>query len=51
MADAVFSYSQAQNLRDVRDIQNMILGAYEQDLSKNASVSIVSKIRIAWNSR
>lgn len=50
MPEAVLSYSQAHDLKDVRDIQNMILAAYEQDFSKHAPVSIVPKIRMVWNS-
>lgn len=50
MPEAVSSYSQAHDLEDVRNIQNMILAAYEQDFSKHAPVSIVPKIRMVWNS-
>ncbi|MFR8039674.1 MAG: ATP-binding protein [Anaerovoracaceae bacterium] len=50
MPEAVLSYSQAHDLEDVRNIQNMILAAYEQDFSKHAPVSIVPKIRMVWNS-
>ena len=50
MPEAVLSYSQAHDLKDVRNIQNMILAAYEQDFSKHAPVSIVPKIRMVWNS-
>ena len=50
MPEAVLSYSHKQDLKDVRDIQNMILAAYEQDFSKHALVSIVPKIRMVWNS-
>ena len=50
MPEAVLSYSHKQDLKDVRDIQNMILAAYEQDFSKHAPVSIVPKIRMVWNS-
>lgn len=50
MPEAVLSYSQAHDLEDVRNIQNMILAAYEQDFSKHAPASIVPKIRMVWNS-
>ncbi len=50
MPEAVSSYSQVHDLEDVRNIQNMILAAYEQDFSKHAPVSIVPKIRMVWNS-
>ena len=39
-----------QDLEAVRNIQDMILAAYEQDFSKHAPVSIVPKIRMVWNS-
>ncbi len=50
MPEAVLNYSQEQDLKVVRNIQDMILAAYEQDFSKHAPVSIVPKIRMVWNS-
>ena len=50
MPEAVLNYSQEQDLKAVRNIQDMILAAYEQDFSKHAPVSIVPKIRMVWNS-
>ena len=50
MPEAVLNYSQEQDLKAVRNIQDMILAAYEQDFSKHAPVSILPKIRMVWNS-
>lgn len=50
MPEAVLSYSREQDFKEVRNIQNRILAAYEQDFSKHAPVDIVPKIRMIWNS-
>jgi hypothetical protein len=50
MPEAVLSFSQHSNFRDVREIQKRILIAYEQDLSKHAPNEIVPRIRLLWNS-
>lgn len=48
--EAVVSYSEEQDFAEVRNIQNRILAAYEQDFSKHAPANIVPKIRMVWNS-
>lgn len=50
MPEAVVSYSEEQDFVEVRNIQNRILAAYEQDFSKHAPANIVPKIRMVWNS-
>ena len=50
MPEAVVSYSEEQDFAEVRNIQNRILAAYEQDFSKHAPANIVPKIRMVWNS-
>lgn len=50
MPESVLSYSREQDFKEVRNIQNMILAAYEQDFSKHAPVTTVPKIRMVWNS-
>ena len=50
MPEAVDSFSQSRDYNHVRDIQNRILTAYEQDFSKHAPTDIVPKIRMIWNS-
>lgn len=49
MPEAVFSFSKSDNYDEVRQIQNRILAAYEQDFSKHAPVEIVPRIRMLWN--
>ena len=39
-----------KDFNEVRKIQKRILEAYEQDFSKHATVEIVPKIRMIWNS-
>lgn len=50
MPEAVVSYLEEQDFAEVRNIQNRILAAYEQDFSKHAPANIVPKIRMVWNS-
>jgi len=50
MPEAVLSFSERRDFREVRDIQKRILIAYEQDFSKHAPNSIVPRIRMLWNS-
>ena len=50
MPEAVQSFVQNKDFKEVRDIQKRILMAYEQDFSKHAPIEIVPKIRMLWNS-
>lgn len=50
MPEAVSAYCENHDFAEVRMIQRRILDAYEQDFSKHAPVSVVPKIRMAWNS-
>lgn len=50
MPEAVSHYSQNQDIVAVRNIQQQILSAYEQDFSKHAPNEIVPRIRMLWNS-
>lgn len=49
MPEAVNSYAQNKNLKEVRKIQKRLLEAYEQDFSKHAPSNIVPRIRQLWN--
>ena len=49
MPEAVSSYVQNKNLIEVREIQEKLLYAYEQDFSKHAPSNIVPRIRQLWN--
>ncbi|WP_425755350.1 ATP-binding protein [Ihubacter sp. rT4E-8] len=50
MPEAVLRFSQTQDFNLVRQVQQRILSAYEQDFSKHAPLEIVPKIRMLWNS-
>lgn len=50
MPEAVFRFSQNQDLNEVREIQDRILQAYEQDFSKHAPNEVIPRIRMLWNS-
>lgn len=50
MPEVVLSFIQNNDYSEVRQIQNNILLAYEQDFSKHAPVEIVPRIRMLWNS-
>ena len=50
MPEAVLSFSKSGNYKEVRQIQERLLSAYEQDFSKHAPQEIVPRIRMLWNS-
>lgn len=50
MPEAVKSYADEKDLRKVREIQQRILDAYEQDFSKHAPYDTVPRIRMLWQS-
>ena len=50
MPEAVLNFSKNSSFAEVREIQNQILVAYEQDFSKHAPTDIVPRIRMVWNS-
>ena len=44
------TYVKTRDLDEVRAVQNRLLMAYENDLSKHAPAEIVTKTRMVWNS-
>lgn len=50
MPEVVDSYINEKNIKKVREIQNNILIAYEQDFSKHVSNIEANKISLIWNS-
>ena len=50
MPEAVLSYVQRQDSKEVRAIQQDILRSYDLDFSKHAPTEIVPRIRQLWNS-
>jgi len=50
MPEAVLSFAGSGDYNEVRQIQNRILMAYEQDFSKHAPADIVPRIRMLWSS-
>ncbi|MCD7840638.1 MAG: ATP-binding protein [Erysipelotrichaceae bacterium] len=50
MPEVVNSFIHNHDFNEVREIQNEILSAYEDDLSKHAPSNIVTRIRMLWNS-
>lgn len=50
MPEAVLSFSETRDWREVREIQNEILESYDRDFSKHAPEEIVPRIRQLWNS-
>lgn len=50
MPEVVASFVEKRDFTEVRQIQQRILNAYEQDFSKHAPNEIVPKIRMVWNS-
>ncbi|TGE39606.1 ATP-binding protein [Desulfosporosinus fructosivorans] len=50
MPEVVHSFSQNKDFVEVREIQQRILDAYEQDFSKHAPHDVVPRIRMLWNS-
>ena len=50
MPEAVLRFSQNKDFNEVREVQERILAAYEQDFSKHAPSEVVPRIRMLWNS-
>ncbi|MHB1461272.1 MAG: ATP-binding protein [Armatimonadota bacterium] len=50
MPEAVQAYTDNSDFNEVRDIQQRLLTAYEQDFSKHAPNDVVPRIRMLWNS-
>ncbi len=50
MPEAVQNFAENRDFNSVRDIQQRILTAYEQDFSKHAPSGKVPRIRMLWNS-
>ncbi len=50
MPEAVLSFSENKDFNEVREIQQRILSAYEQDFSKHAPNEAVPRIRMLWHS-
>ena len=50
MPEAVQAFADNQDFNAVREIQQRILAAYEQDFSKHAPNEVVPRIRMLWNS-
>lgn len=49
MPEAVLNFTENKNFNEVREIQQRILAAYEQDFSKHAPNEVVPRIRMLWN--
>lgn len=50
MPEVVLEYITSKDMKRVREVQNRLLYAYENDLSKHAPKEIVTRIRMLWNS-
>lgn len=50
MPEAVQAFADDRDFNEVREIQQRILSAYEQDFSKHAPTETVPRIRMLWNS-
>ena len=50
MPEAVQAFADSKDFNEVREIQQRILTAYEQDFSKHAPNEAVPRIRMLWNS-
>ena len=50
MPEVVQAFADNQDFNEVREIQQRILAAYEQDFSKHAPNETVPRIRMLWNS-
>lgn len=50
MPEAVQAFADSKDFNEVREIQQRILTAYEQDFSKHAPNETVPRIRMLWNS-
>jgi len=49
MPEAVSTFAQTGDVQQVRQVQQNILNAYEQDFAKHAPAEIVPRIRMVWN--
>ncbi len=50
MPEAVLHFAENNDFNEVREVQQKILAAYEQDFSKHAPIETVPRIRMLWNS-
>lgn len=50
MPEVVLNFTNNRDFNEVREIQQRILAAYEQDFSKHAPNEVVPRIRMLWNS-
>lgn len=50
MPEVVVLYIKYKDMNKVRDVQNKLLYAYENDFSKHAPREVVTRIRMLWNS-
>lgn len=50
MPEVVRAFADSRDFNEVREVQQRILAAYEQDFSKHALNEAVSRIRMLWNS-
>lgn len=50
MPEVVHNFSENRDFTEVREIQQRILDAYEQDFSKHAPNEVVPRITMLWNS-
>lgn len=50
MPEAVVNYIKNRDLKKVRNVQNKLLIAYENDFSNHAPNELVTRIRMVWNS-
>ena len=50
MPEVVQAFAESRDFNEVREIQQRILAAYEQDFSKHAPNEVVPRIRMLWNS-
>jgi len=50
MPEVVLRFSENKDFNEVREVQERILEAYEQDFSKHAPNDVVPRIRMLWNS-
>lgn len=50
MPEVVQNFAENKDFNEVREIQQRILDAYEQDFSKHAPNEVVPRIRMLWNS-
>ncbi len=50
MPEAVLTFVETKNYREVRQIQKNLLNYYQQDFSKNASTTLIPRLNMVWNS-